>query len=200
MYTRAKVTSDGLLFGNPSPFGDNAFNRMIALSDSGSPTEIAFPDNTTLEKPAADGPWNLNAPGPGWTASWQEVNRVVNGHWNNPTMKLKPGEGYRIKAPTGTSFHLLLWGFVPQGNRTTSLLAGIRIYCPKVAKKGRLQADLGFPVQNGNIVKRWQNGAWSTYQYNGGTWTPSDPVMECSEAFFVYRTTGGTWSSDFTIW
>lgn len=127
------------------------------------------------------------------------INAFEFGEWSIPDMTLEPGEGAFINNTSGAEFMALFVGEVKQGALTTPLTAGFQIVSSQVPQSGALDADLGFPVAEGDVVYLFDNatGQYSIAAFEFGEWAA--PVPAVGEAFFVNKTAAASWTRNFTV-
>jgi hypothetical protein len=128
-----------------------------------------------------------------------QANNYLGGAWTTPASTLNPGEGAFLYVPAGSNYTNTYVGEVLTGNLTNSLPTGFALVGSKVPQQGALQADMSYPVVNGTIVYKWVNPSLSAYNYLGGSWAPSDPVMNVAEGWFSYKPAAVDWVRNFTI-
>jgi hypothetical protein len=122
------------------------------------------------------------------------------GEWSQAGMTLNPGEGAFIFNPGTAAFNALFVGEVKQGALSTPLVAGFQIVASQVPQTGALDADLGFPAAEGDIVYQFNN-ATGDYKIGGfefGEWSVV-PTPAVGEAFFVNKAAGTSWTRNFTV-
>jgi hypothetical protein len=131
----------------------------------------------------------------------------VRGAWNDPTVKLEPGEGAFIKNTTTEAFNVTFVGEVPTGeNMSINLPAGYSLVASHVPQALVLKspegttADLNFPAVNGDTIYFFRNGAYQSHPFIRGGWTTeSGPVPEVGEGFFVKKGAATTWTRSFSV-
>jgi hypothetical protein len=56
---------------------------------------------------------------------------------------------------------------------------------------------MGLPVEDGDIIYRFQSGSYVAHNYFGGWNTP--PTVQVGEGFFVYKSTAAAWNRTFSV-
>jgi len=128
-------------------------------------------------------------------------NAVKNGKWINPDETLSPGEGAIFLNPT-TDFKIINFvGEVLQGNLLLPIATGFSIHSSQIPKPGRLHADLGFPIHEGDIVHLFDRDRqkYVIYEYDQKQWESNPPVVGVGESFWIGKTTPGNWVQNLVI-
>jgi len=128
-------------------------------------------------------------------------NAVKNGKWINPDETLSPGEGAIFLNPT-TDFKIINFvGEVLQGNLLLPIATGFSIHSSQIPKPGRLHADLGFPIHEGDIVHLFDRDRqkYVIYEYDQKHWESNPPVVGVGESFWIGKTTPGNWVQNLVI-
>jgi hypothetical protein len=187
-YVNLTVKPGFQMIANPLMAEDNTVEALLTS---------AVPDGTIIYKfDAGSGTFQINqfiatAPGQGiWTISG---------------MELMPGEGAFIYNP-GDAITITFVGDVPQGDLSQDIPMGLSIQASQVPQAGALDADLGYPAQDGDIVYQFNEDA-QTYDINqvidaGGTiiWTLGQPPsLDVGESVFVSKQQAATWSRSFSV-
>jgi hypothetical protein len=124
------------------------------------------------------------------------------GVWSDPSMTLDPGEGAFI-SNTGTSdITVTFVGEVPQGDLKNPVPAGFSIRSSQVPQKGLLDADLKFPIADGDTVYTYNNTAkgYDGATYDFGAWsTGAAPTIDVGQSFFVSKGTAASWDRSFSV-
>src|SRR5439155_25710374 len=136
-------------------------NRISALLPS-------MPAGTTLQK------WNVV------TQQFISNTFLPGSGWSDPNMTLVPGEGFIIDPGVAMSHSFV--GEVAQGYGVNPVPNLQSIRSPIVPQAGRVVRDLRLPVMNGDTVSRMINGSYTTYPFNNGTWSPSEPDVSIGES------------------
>jgi hypothetical protein len=110
-------------------------------------------------------------------------------------MKLILGEGAMIRS--ASAFTKTIVGEVLQGYRVTSIPSGFSIRSSQYPRS-EVISSLGFPITNGDNIIKWISGAQVVYTYHNGVWTPSEPVIDVGEAFWINKRTD--WKQTSTVW
>ena len=128
-------------------------------------------------------------------------NAVKNGKWINPDETLSPGEGAIFLNPT-TDFKIINFvGEVLQGDLLLPIATGFSIHSSQIPKPGRLHADLGFPIHEGDIVHLFDRDRqkYVIYEYDQKHWESNPPVVGVGESFWIGKTTPGNWVQNLVI-
>jgi hypothetical protein len=142
------------------------------------------------------------------TAAFTQITKRAGTLWTGGTLAgntpLAPGQGFFIKAPTGTAVPITFVGEVPQGTNLTVNIpaAGFHLLGSIVPQEGGVQSVLGLPAVNGDVVYTF-NPDTQGYSQNtkraGTLWTPSEPVIAVGRGFFLKATAAGTWTRSFSV-
>ena len=128
-------------------------------------------------------------------------NAVKNGKWINPDETLSPGEGAIFLNPT-TDFKIINFvGEVLQGNLLLPIATGFSIHSSQIPKPGRLHADLGFPIHEGDVVHLFDRDhqKYVIYEYDPKKWDSNPPIVGVGESFWIGKTTPGNWVQNLVI-
>lgn len=138
-------------------------------------------------------------PGAGYqTITFDELD----GAWT-PTgnISLAPGEGGFFLNNSGGPLTLTFVGEVMQGTLNNPLPLGFSIKSSMVPQTADANV-LGIPGLDGDQIFKFVSGAgYSTFTYDilDGNWTPSVPVINVGEAFFINKTAAETWTRVFNV-
>ena len=120
----------------------------------------------------------------------------------NGNVSLAPGEGGFLNNPTAGNVVVTFVGDVLQGTLNTSLLQGFSIASSKVPQSANVDT-LGLPPDDGDQLFKFVNPGpgYVTYTFDGLdlVWTPSSPVINVGESFFINKTTPRTWTRIFSV-
>jgi hypothetical protein len=171
------------------PPGSSMIGNSFARPDN-SVGELfkGLPDGTTLQK--FDGQiYKLTD------------NSVKYGKWLNPTETLALGEGAIISNPTSDLRSLCLVGEVMQGRFSTPIPSGFSIRCSPVPQPGRLDTDLNFPIEEGDVIHLFDRETQKCveYTYSQRKWSPGIPIVCAGESFWVAKKSPATWTVDFSV-
>lgn len=128
-------------------------------------------------------------------------NSVKNGQWINPNEKFVPGEGAIFYNPTSDFKTLNFVGDVSQGRLLNPIPAGMSIRSSLVPQPGRLSADLGFPIADGDVVHIFDRDQqkYTLYPYSAAEWERKPPIIAVGESFWISKTQPGNWVRNFTV-
>jgi hypothetical protein len=113
---------------------------------------------------------------------------------------LAPGEGAFIQVPSPTTITFV--GEVPQGSLTTPLYANYQIAASQVPQQGGLTATLGYTPDEFDVVFKFDPATQqfeNSYNYFGGAWDPTDPILKVGESCFIQRSASGNWTRTFSV-
>jgi hypothetical protein len=114
---------------------------------------------------------------------WQ-CNSFSLGEWDDPAMTLHPGEGVVVRNQSGAPLSIAFAGEVLPAfhNRVPGQLS---IRSSATPDSGLLTSVLNYiPFGAGGQVFRMVNGVYAAYTWDGGSWSPEEPVIEVGEAFW----------------
>lgn len=128
-------------------------------------------------------------------------NTIKYGKWQNPNETLALGEGAIITNPTSDLRSLCFAGEVMQGRFSTPIPGGFSIRCSPVPQPGRLDTDLNFPIEEGDVVHLFDRETQKSleYTYASGVWLPRPPIVFAGESFWVAKKSPSTWTFDFSV-
>jgi hypothetical protein len=123
------------------------------------------------------------------------------GKWDPPTEKLLPGEGAIISNPTQEHGSVSFVGNVALGHVSRPMPPGMSVRSSLVPIAGRLDKDLNFPVHEGDKFHIWDKSSqqYVEYIYPSKEWDAKPPVIGVGEAFWVAKTTAGTWAQEIVL-
>lgn len=122
-------------------------------------------------------------------------NAVTDGKWVNPGETMSPGEGAIISNPTSDFRTISFVGEVLRGDLSLPLPAGFSIRSSLLPIPGTLDADLLFPVDEGDVVHIFDRDQqkYVIHTYQKGKWDPFPPVVAAAEAFWSGKTSASNW-------
>jgi hypothetical protein len=129
---------------------------------------------------------------------------LINGYdadfgWDDPAMVVAPGMGLFVRAPAGANANITFVGEVPQGTLNTPVGRNFSLLASQVPQAGRLQTDLGFTPQVGDIVYRYRNDRYLVSNFDEFGWD-EEPALEVGEGFYMFRSgNAGTWTRTFNV-
>jgi len=120
----------------------------------------------------------------------------------NGNVSLAPGEGGFLNNPTAGNVVVTFVGDVLQGTLSTLLPQGFSIASSKVPQAANVNT-LELPPDDGDQLFKFVNPGpgYVTYTFDGLdlVWTPSAPVINVGEAFFINKTIARTWTRTFSV-
>jgi hypothetical protein len=122
-------------------------------------------------------------------------NIFKNGKWTNSYEALTPGEGAILFNPTSDYVPLNFVGEVIEDDFSMPVPAGFSIRSALLPLPGRIHADLGFPIAEGDVIHLFDKNdqKYILYPYDAEKWANSPPVINAGESFWVAKTSPGTW-------
>ncbi|TMP98593.1 MAG: hypothetical protein E6L09_11465 [Verrucomicrobia bacterium] len=122
-------------------------------------------------------------------------NAVENGKWINPDETLAPGEGAIFFNPTTDFKTINFAGEVMQGELLMPIASGFSVRSSQIPKPGRLNSDLGFPINEGDVIHLFDRDRqkYVIFEYNPKNWESNPPVLGVGEAFWIGKTIPGNW-------
>ena len=119
--------------------------------------------------------------------------------WSDAAQELVPGEGAFVYNP-GAPFTVTFVGDVSTGSLSTAVPAGFSLVGSKVPQSGALDSVLGFPVNDGDIVYRYDNAANQYVAHNYFFGWNIVPNIQVAEGFFAYNPgSAKTWTRNFSV-
>jgi hypothetical protein len=111
---------------------------------------------------------------------------------------INPGEGFFVNNG-GDASTVTFVGEVPQGALSNSLPAGFSIRSSQVPQAGKLQTDLGFPVDEAVTVYQFGANGYSISSFDADfeEWD-SEPTVGVAEGFWVLRQSATNWTREFS--
>lgn len=128
-------------------------------------------------------------------------NTMKEGKWERPHDKLAPGEGAIIFNPKDEFRPLNFVGKVLQGRLLNPIPAGFSIRSSMVPQPGRLDADLEFPMSEGDCVHIFDRDKqqYIVYDYPSKQWSQNTPLLGVGEAFWIGKNSPGNWVRNFQV-
>ena len=122
-------------------------------------------------------------------------NLVKNDKWINPGETLSPGEGAIFFNPTSDFKNINFVGEVLQGELLRPIASGFSIHSSQIPKPGRLHADLGFPINEGDVVHLFDRDhqKYVIFEYDRKKWDSNPPILGVGESFWIGKPTPGNW-------
>ena len=124
-------------------------------------------------------------------------NTVKAGKWTSPWEKLLLGEGAIFFNPTFDYKVFSFVGDVSLQSSSTPIPAGFSIRSSPVPQPGRLDADLGFPIDEGDEVHIFDRDrqTYGLHTYSSKAWATEPPIVGVGESFWVTKKLPGNWIS-----
>lgn len=122
--------------------------------------------------------------------------------WSNPSMTLNPGEAFFFNNRSGSDYAVTFVGDVPQGSLTTPLNDGFSLVASQVPVVGQVATDLKMPASSGTTVFTFDGTQYSRFDLGGfgtPTWSPSEPIIDVGQGFWVRRTGTANWNVTFDV-
>lgn len=128
-------------------------------------------------------------------------NAVSHGKWTNASEQITPGEGAIFYNPTQDYKYHSFVGEVMLGQLSMPIPAGFSLRSSLVPKPGQLHEDLRFPITNGDVIHLFDRDRqqYVLYPFEDGKWTSGPPVLSVGEAFWVAKTSAGSWTRSLNI-
>lgn len=116
--------------------------------------------------------------------------------WSNPSETLTLGEGALIFNPADTSLTARFVGEVSAEHNTLPIHSGTTIRGSMLPLAGRLDADLAFPIGEGDVVSIYSNHneKYREYRYGAAGWDGDPPLLRLGEAFWIAKNTSAVWT------
>ena len=135
------------------------------------------------------------------------INSFDWGEWDTPDMILPPGTGAFFRNDSDSNVLIPLRGAVPEGLLAADLGARWELVGSPVPQAGRVDADLGLPIGEGDLVLRLPpGGSYLTHRFEGGQWLKSEddgyhgvPEVRIGEGFWIYKPEPAKWIREFHI-
>mgnify|MGYP003961620679 FL=1 len=179
---------------NAVGFVNRTFNAGFSLASN----PLVAADNTvpTLfdAAPAGTQIFKFNPATGGFLSS----TRTIFG-WTDTAMTLVPGEAYFLKNIGASAFNVTFVGNVNQGALSNSLVSGFNMVSSQVPQSGLVATDLGAPIANGEQVFRFNGTGYDSFTLTIFGWTPSEPIIEVGQGFFVRKTQAANWTRQFSV-
>lgn len=123
----------------------------------------------------------------------------------NGDATLNPGEGCFFQNTALTNITTTVVGSV--SGSTTALGVGFSIVSSAIPQQGAVTTDLKFPTSNGDRIFRYDsvNRRYDVHQFfqggsfpTPGVWSPSEPLVNVGESFFVSKASPASWVRTFS--
>jgi len=172
------------LFTVPFVSGENIVTELLPVVPEGSMLYVLEPDT-----------------------GFYTINSFDWGEWDTPDMILPPGTGAFFRNDSDSDVLIPLRGAVPEGLLAADLGARWELVGSPVPQAGRVDADLGLPIGEGDLVLRLPpGGSYLTHRFEGGQWLESEddgyhgvPEVRIGEGFWIYKPEPAKWIREFHI-
>jgi hypothetical protein len=126
------------------------------------------------------------------------INTFEGGVWERNDETLAPGEAAFVFVPSAAKVTFV--GEVPQGTLTVPLVAGFQLVSSKVPQSGALDATLGYPAAEGDVVYFFDcaTQGYKIHTYEGGAFD-NVPVPAVGQGFFALKAAPATWTRTFSV-
>lgn len=114
-------------------------------------------------------------------------------------MTIVPGEAYFLKNAGTGAFSITFVGNVNQGNLSNALVAGFNMVSSQVPQAGLIVTDLKAPIVSGEQVFVFNGTGYTSYTLTFLGWSPSEPIIDVGQGFFVRKTAAGSWDRSFSV-
>ena len=159
----------------------------------------------------------------GIPAEGMTVYKYVNGNYLPPVIffddgsfdgadfTLAPGEGAFVLNSAATAKTITFVGEVPQGPLSTTLKVGFNMISSQVPQAGAIDTVLKYSAADQDLAYQFdasiQNYITPKQAFADDpnvvnspvSWDPSAPVIGVGEAFWLLKTTAGTWTRTFSV-
>jgi hypothetical protein len=175
-YINLNLTAGYQIIANQLTAADNTIGALIP----------APPDQTAIFK------YNRA------TLGYDEAH-FADGAWDVGSIELKPGEATFINVPSSTTVT-----FVGEVKLVSSLPVGTgyTMLSSVIPQSGLMQDELGFPVQEGDNVFKFNkvSGGYDQSIFSDGAWD-TQPFLNVGEGVFVFTSAAShpSWDKTFTV-
>ena len=133
------------------------------------------------------------------------------GTFDGADFDLAPGEGAFVLNASPAAKTITFVGEVPQGPLTTTLRVGFNMVSSQVPQAGAIDTVLGYKAADLDSAYQFDAGTQNylstktafsddpTVPTSPVTWDPSAPVIGVGEAFWILKSTAGTWTRTFSV-
>jgi len=123
------------------------------------------------------------------------------GRWTNPGERIGLGEGAMVLNPSSDYKILTFVGEVKMGGFSIPVPAGFSIQTSLVPEPGVLHPDLGFPIDDGDVIHQFDRDQqkYVLYPYVSKTWAAGPPIIGVAESFWVAKRSPRNWSRDLSM-
>jgi hypothetical protein len=123
-------------------------------------------------------------------------NEFSQGRWSNPNETLGPGEGALLFNPADSEISLKFIGEVTTSATSMSIHQGMSMRSSMLPAAGRLDAELGFPIADGDVVSLYSSNEekYLEHRFEGGKWKGEPPFIRLCEAFWIAKNESAIWA------
>jgi hypothetical protein len=179
-YVNVQLTNGFNIVANPLDLDGTGTNNTIVGVFSNS-----LPNGVQIFKFTGGG-FNTSL---GWNHNFWSGNASFN-----------PGEAIFLSVPVATNFTFV--GQVLQGSQTNNYISpsgGYSLISSVIPLSGGVQTTLGFtPTPLTQVFLYGSVAGYSSYGFNHGFWSPSEPVLSPGQGMFI-NTTQTSWVETFTV-
>jgi hypothetical protein len=129
------------------------------------------------------------------------TNTVEGGKWSNPEERFVLGEGAVFFNPTSDYKELSFVGEVLPGSISSPIPAGCSLRSALIPQPGRLHTDLGFPIDEGDVVHLFdtEQQKYVLYPYDEAVWETNPPILGVGESFWIEKNSARNWVRNFSV-
>jgi hypothetical protein len=121
--------------------------------------------------------------------------------WDQPNLTIENGGGAWFRNP-GAQFTQTFVGEVPEGAPlNNAIVAGFQQKSSQVPQTGPISSVLLYPAADGDQLFKFVNPTgYQIYNFDIDAWSPSEPVIDVGDAFFLRRaSTPTSWTRSFDV-
>ncbi len=107
--------------------------------------------------------------------------------WDDPDQSIEPGLGFFLYNPLAVPMTVEFIGDVAQSIHAVTAIPANQsmLVASRVPRSDVVTRALGWIPTSGDRIDRFVNGAYVSYSYVNGTWTPAQPVLDVAEAVVI---------------
>jgi hypothetical protein len=118
--------------------------------------------------------------------------------WMDNQMTIDPGETVYVVSQNAMTRTFV--GQIRIGSLKKELPQGWAMISSQIPVAGTVEGALGLTFNNGDEIHKFVSGTTVQYVYNDGIWSPSAPIIDVAEGFYIKKVTPGEWRQSFSIW